>query len=233
MKSDFIRDNPLLIQALRQARYERTEAVIKASKNCTYIVSEDFKHRMERLIEAQRKPYYKYTDTRAKKTALVLAATLVIMLATVFSVSALREPVVRFIVETFELFSSVIFERPSSEELPLPEALSRIFIPEFVPEGFVFDEEASVLLDRQAFFFFSGDDGTIEYRQLLKDGREVGINTEGVVHEYILVGGHKGIFFSNLGMQTILWADGRYGFYLTGPVSKETLVAMALSLSKK
>jgi len=230
MKQDFIRDNPQLIRALRQAQDEKTDALIEASKGTPYAPSVEFERNMERLIRVQRKPYYKYTNTRAKKALLALAAAFIIMIPTVFSVSALREPVVKFFVEVYELFSSVFFGGASIEAPPM--TLAQIYLPEYIPEGYTLDESATIEMSRQAIFLYHGTDGIIEYQQFLYDSAGFTINTEGIVHEEILVGEHAGVFYSNLGNQTILWTNSQYGFSLSGPVPKEELLAMALSLKK-
>ena len=232
MKQDFIRENPQLIQALRQAQDEKTDALIEASKSSTHVVSDHFKHEMEQMARAQRKPYYKYTNTRAKKALIVLAATFILMISMVFSVSALREPVVKFFVEVYELFSSVFFEKTVPEDI-IPTTLEQIYLPEYVPEGFALDETSSIEMSATAFFLYMGERGTIEYQQFTIDTRGFSINTEGIDHEEIFVSEHNGIYYSNLGSQTILWTTSQYGFSLAGPVPKEELLAMALSLKEK
>ena len=232
MKQDFIRENPLLIQALRQAQDEKTDALIEASKNSTHIVSDHFKHEMERIARAQRKSYYRYTNTRAKRAILAFAAALILMITMVFSVSALREPVVKFFVEVYELFSSVFFEKTVPEE-SIPTTLEQIYLPEYIPEGYALDEASSIEMSALTFHMYIGENGAIEYQQFIFDSSGFTINTEGIAHEMIMVGEHEGIFYSNLGNQTVLWASDPYGFSLAGPVSKEELLKMALSLKEK
>ena len=232
MKQDFIRDNPQLLRALRQAQDEKTDAIIEASKNSTHVASEHFKREMERLARAQRKPYYKYTNTRAKKAVLALAAAFILMITTVFSVSALREPVVKFFIEVYELFSSVFFEKTPQEE-SIPTTLEQIYLPTYIPDGYSLDEASSIEMSGQVSFRYYGNNEILEYKQFLLDSAGFTINTEGIVYEDILVGEYKGIYCSNLGSQTILWANDQYGFSLAGPVPKEKLLAMALSLKEK
>jgi len=226
MNKDFIRDNPQLLRALRQAQDEKTDALIEASKNSTHVVSDHFKDEMERLIRAQRKPYYRYTNTRAKKTVLALAATFILMITMVFSVSALREPVVKFFVEVYERFSSVFFR----ETADIPTTLEQIYMPEYVPEGYTLDKASSIEMSKLVIYLYPGTDGTVEYQQFLPDFAGFTINTEGIVHEDVFVGENEGVYYSNLGNQTILWTNDHYGFSLSGPVPKEELLAMALSL---
>ena len=50
------------------------------------------------------KPYYRFVNTNAKKAMLALAAVILLLITMIFSVSALREPVVQFLKEVYESF---------------------------------------------------------------------------------------------------------------------------------
>jgi len=233
MKQDFIRDNPLIIQALRENQNKKADALMEAAENLHFPFSPAFEQRMERLIRAQRKPYYPLVSTRARKTMLALAAVLILLTTLVFSVSALRVPVIRFIVETYEKFSAIFFV-PEDDPARLPETVESIYIPHWLPEGYTFDEAQSVVSDSQAIHLFVSQQGdAVLFQQYTLTSAGLGLNTEGVPSEEILVGEYLGICCSNLGSQTILWENGQYGFSLEGPVDKEVLLRMACSVKEK
>lgn len=233
MKQDFIRDNPQIIQALRQAREDRIEAMLEAAKTCTYEPSEKARRNMEQLIQAQRKPYYKLTNTRPKKTLLALAAVLLIMITMVFSVSALREPLLRFIVETYEKFSAVFFV-PEEGSAPLPDTIETQQFPHWMPEGYTPDDTQEMISDTQAIhFIISNHSDPILYQQYTLTTSGFTINTEGITTERVQVGAFTGIYYSNLGSQTVIWEDGQYGFSLSGPINKRDLLLMANSVKEK
>ena len=65
--------------------------------------SNRFNKRMERLINAQRKSYYKLINTAAKRVAIIFILILT-MFTTAFSVKAIREPIIEFVKQIYETF---------------------------------------------------------------------------------------------------------------------------------
>ena len=227
MKQDFIQRNPMLLMAIGEAMDRRVERIPVAE----HTFSPAFEQKMNRLIRAQSKPYYRFVNTKPKKAVLALAAVLIMLLTTVFSVSALREPVVRFIVEVYEKFSAIVFD--TGEATEIPTTLEVYFESTWLPKGFVFDEAQSMDSDLQSIRLFISSQGDAIVFQQYTLASMLGVNTEGVLSEEILVGDYIGIYYSNLGSQTILWENGKYGFSLEGPVDKEILLRMARSLREK
>ena len=79
----------------------KNEKLLKALGD---IDSKYVKEAMPRPEGAQSKPYYRYYNTGAKKALLALAAVILLLITMVFSVSALREPVVEFLTEIYHMF---------------------------------------------------------------------------------------------------------------------------------
>jgi len=100
MKQDFIRENPAIIRALGVAMDRKVERIPVIQ----HTFSPAFEGRMNRLLRAQDKSYYRFVNTGAKRAVLALAVVILLLITMVFSVSALREPVVQFIAEIYEIF---------------------------------------------------------------------------------------------------------------------------------
>lgn len=79
-----------------------------------FTFSEKFIKRMDKLIRAQRKSYYKFINTAAKRAAVIFAAIITLFTASL-SVKAIREPVVRFIKQVYETFIHYTFEGDTVE----------------------------------------------------------------------------------------------------------------------
>jgi len=206
---------------------------MEAAENMNFSFSLSFERKMEKLIRAQRKPYYPLVSTRARKTVLALAAVLILLATLVFSVSALRVPFLKFIVETYEKFSSMIFMQ-SETEAPLPTTLERIYEPMYIPEGYALDEENTITLSYQRILPYSAERGIIEFQQFVLGTTEQVINTEGVPTMEIAIGDDTiGLYYFNKGKQSLVWEDNQYGFSLAGGLEKEVLLAMARSLKEK
>jgi len=64
----------------------------------------DCKYVREAMPIEQAKPYHRFVNTSAKRAVLALVTVILLLIAMVFSVSALREPVVQFLKEVYEIF---------------------------------------------------------------------------------------------------------------------------------
>lgn len=79
-----------------------------------FTFSEKFIKRMDKLIRAQRKSYYKFINTAAKRAAVIFAAIITLFTASL-SVKAIREPVVKFIKQVYETFIHYSFDGDTVE----------------------------------------------------------------------------------------------------------------------
>jgi len=64
----------------------------------------DGKYIKEAMPKEETKPYFRFVNTGAKRTLLALAVVMLLLITMVFSVSALREPVMEFISEIYHMF---------------------------------------------------------------------------------------------------------------------------------
>lgn len=62
-----------------------------------------------------------------------------------------------------------------------------------------------------------------------KAGTRIDINTEGIQTESILVNQNQGIYYSNKGMNDLIWIDDVYVHSIIGKVSKNEMMNMAIS----
>ena len=83
---------------------------------------------MDKLIRAQRKSYYKFINTAAKRAAVIFAAIITLFTASL-SVRAIREPVVKFIKQVYETFIHYSFDGGTTDKISKEYAIR-------VPENF-------------------------------------------------------------------------------------------------
>jgi len=193
--------------------------------------SPEFEQRMERRIRAQEKPYYRLINTNAKKAVLALAATFILMITMVFSVSALREPVVRFIVEVYEKFSTVFFSNHDGELVP-PATLETIYEPSWLPDGYVLEDAMTMATDFSRTDYYAKGNDYIVLQQYTLSNR-MNINTEGTEIQSALIHGNTAILYQNKGAWTLAWDNGLYGFTLSGPEETGNMLRIAESLQEK
>ncbi len=84
--------------------------------------------------------------------ACIIIALFVIMTTTVMSVEALRVPVIRFIIETFEKFTSINFDLDS--ETIIPATIETKYEPEYITAGYnLFNKNSSDIMPRMILIF--------------------------------------------------------------------------------
>ena len=81
-----------------------------------FTFSEKFIKRMDKLIRAQRKSYYKFINTAGKRAAVIFAAIITLFTASL-SVKAIREPVVRFVKRVYETFIHYSFDGGTTDKI--------------------------------------------------------------------------------------------------------------------
>jgi len=215
-------NDDILIQAL--ALYEeRWLASLPTEEELSqiYTFSLRFERRMARLFSQQKKPYYPYVN-RAWKRAVLAAAIALMILGASMSVSAIREPVIRFIVKIYERFSSMLFVA----EKEIEEWLYR---PSYLPDNYllVYEEQFKWVII-QHYENTEGDEITLRQYRLTEF--EFQVDTENVAIEDIEVKGQQGIFYRNKGWSNLVWSDGQFSFWLVARLHKEDMIKIALSV---
>lgn len=94
-----------------------------------YIFSERFNKRMQKLIKSQKKLYWNFVNTAAKRAAVIFVAIITIF-TVAFSVKAIREPILKFIEQVYETFTYYSYEGDTTETITKEYVITQL------PEGF-------------------------------------------------------------------------------------------------
>ena len=144
---------------------------------------------------------------------VVFVAAIIILLVSAMSVSAMRAAVFEFITEVNEKFTHIFFnESRSSQDAADGFA---IYEPAYIPEGFKLvnkNTDGLVLLE------YEKENDFISYSQQCLENVSININTEGVKLEELEFKGLPAKYYSNQGVQNLLWHDDKY-MYMVSSVS--------------
>ena len=116
-------------EMLNAWEYERLDIDSTEKIHC----SEEYTRNMEKLIRAQKRPLWNYTNTVGKKVA-VIALVILLAFGASMSVSAVRKPVVEFIVNVYERFVEIFFGEDDMMEAPC--GMDTIYALGNLPEGY-------------------------------------------------------------------------------------------------
>jgi hypothetical protein len=171
-----------------------------------------FEEKMLRFIRRKTVPYDRFINTWGKQAALFAIVFLLAVSAAVFSVKALRDPVVEFFVEVYESFSTMIF-LPKNEASSFSGKLENSAFPAFIPDGYtlVSQIENETTLTAE---YKNVAGKLLIYEQCLLSSTQINIDTEGIEIEGISVSGTAGIYFHNKGYHNLIWNDEIYGYSL-------------------
>ncbi len=190
--------------------------------------SEEFYKKMDRLIKIRKRPYYIFIKTTGTKAASILLIILITLSATVFSVKAFRDPVIKFIVETFEKYSRITFQREGDYKNIAPEDIN-FYKLTYLPEGF------EIVINNKGYHFYelelSKGEDIISFSQSIAGAGNMTVDTEGAQIEDITFRGVEGIYFLSKGYHTIVWLEDGYLFYVAGTLEKDEIFKIGENLA--
>ena len=206
--------------------------------------SRRFTRRMRRLVRKARhiEASWRAQDQAAgvsyprrsltgQRKRVLLAAIILATVLSVFSIAAAREAVFGFFVQVYEKFSTIIFNSGAADptETADPSEIGDgMKEPSDLPAGYVetFRQETTKYCE---VIYTHADGSELSFIRQLSNNMQMIIDSENIHTEDILIGQTKGLYFSNKGMQSIVWQDDLYVYQLSGNFTKEELINLANS----
>ncbi|ABZ85427.1 hypothetical protein HM1_2918 [Heliomicrobium modesticaldum Ice1] len=214
----------MLREAVIKADICELEA-LPADHEIEHEFSKRFERRMRKLVRRSKTGSAAGGVVFLRRRAVALAAAIVILLATAMSVSAVRAAVFEFITEVYEKFTHIFFNESQSSN----DAAGKFIVrrPSFIPEGFELINEKTagpVLL-----VYEKGSD-YISYSQQRLEDVSMDINTEGAELEELEFKGLPAKYYSNRGVQNLLWYDDKYMYMVSSTLDRDIVFKIAESV---
>ena len=222
MKIDFT--DEMLREAVVRADIRELEAM-PADHEIEHEFSKRFERRMGKLIRRGKTGSPVGAIAFLRRHMVAFVAAIIILFASAMSVSAVRAAVFEFITEVYEKFTHMFFE----ESPPSQESSDEFIVrrPSFIPEGFELVSEKTagpVLL-----VYEKGSD-YISYSQQRVEDVSMDINTEGAELEELEFKGLPAKYYSNQGVQNLLWYDDEYLYMVSSTLDRDTVFRIAESV---
>lgn len=184
-------------------------------------ISPTLEHRAEKTLSRQSSFLYSFINTAAKRVACILAAVLLATTVTTFSVEALREGFLSFVVEIFDGGSSVAL--PGEPESLAPK------LPGYIPEGYKLT--ATTLNGHTVIRQYRKDRySSFQFSQHPK-GTNITVYTKNTDYRTVtLAEQYEGIIFENSGETFLIFNDTREMYAVIGTLPEEELYRIAESL---
>ncbi|MBU5334392.1 DUF4367 domain-containing protein [Anaerocolumna aminovalerica] len=188
-----------------------------------YQFSKRFQRRMKKLIKQSMKKENSVRTTFINKRIAVVFLSIFILLASSMNVSAVRRAVFEFISYVYEKYTEIIFDNSK----PITKGEFTPFTPSYIPEGFTINLED---LDGSVYLEYIKSDDYIIYEQKNKEDVTSHINTEGIEVEDTEINGQPAIYYSNYGVQNLIWHDELYMYSIFSTLNKEEVFRIAMSI---
>ena len=222
MKIDFT--DEMLREAVVRADIRELEAM-PADHEIEHEFSKRFERRMGKLIRRGKTGSPVGAIAFLRRHMVAFVAAIIILFASAMSVSAVRAAVFEFITEVYEKFTHIFFNESRSSSDSAGEFIVRR--PSFIPEGFELVSEKTagpVLL-----VYEKGSD-YISYRQQRVEDVSMDINTEGAELEELEFKGLPAKYYSNQGVQNLLWYDDEYLYMVSSTLDRDAVFRIAESV---
>lgn len=192
--------------AFRQVASAEFAHVPANEKSIDYIFSPDFERRMERLIHRQKKPYYRFVNTAAKRVAVIFLLCAV-LLASACSVKAIREPIIEFVTEIYEAFTRIFWEGDTTG------VIQQEYVITALPEGFYQTDELKSEIFNQ-YTYENGRGNFIEFSQFATAKAQYNVDTEYTTETVEMIAGKEVHLYTNEDRCVMLWTEAGYVFQL-------------------
>lgn len=190
-----------------------------------YIFSERFNKRMQKLIKSQKKLYWNFVNTAAKRAAVIFVAIITIFTAA-FSVKAIREPILKFIKQIYETFAYYSYEGDTTETITKEYVITQL------PQGFEqtdkIQSEASIIT-----IYENAQGNTIEFAQTATKQHSGYFfdNEKGTIYTEIINGSNIE-FHETYDTRQALWLKEGYVLEITcyGDINVDIIKQIILSI---
>ncbi|MCH5303553.1 MAG: DUF4367 domain-containing protein [Ruminococcus sp.] len=219
---DRIIDDKMLISALEIYENKRlSDYNLRES----FTPSKSFEKKMEKLIKSQTNFYYRVTYTKTRKTLVALVATL-ILLASVLSVTAVRETILNFFVYHGDGENNAVVIEYNDENSSLyPKKIEKAYSLSYVPEGYTLSEKTSDE-DNLSEIYVCGED-YLDFEQFTKDDYLSASDSEFSAAKSESFNGQDYIIRTSDDMTMLIWEKDGYVFELVGFIEKSEMFKVA------
>lgn len=217
----------MLKEAVIQADIYEIET-LPTDDEIEYEFSNEFERKMKKLIRQSktRSPVGGMAFLRRRAVALI--AAIIILFASAMSVSAVRAAVFEFITEVYEKFTHIFFDESRSSQDAADGFV--IYEPAYIPEGF---ELVNRKIGGLVLLEYEKGDEFVSYSQQRLENVSMNINTEGVKLEELEFKGLPAKYYSNQGVQNLLWYDDKYMYMVSSTLDRDTVFRIAESIKIK
>jgi len=191
--------------------------------------SKRFTRRMKKLIRIYSSGKTNVKSHIGGKRWIAILAAVIMAFSMALSVSAVRESIYKFVSQVYDKYTQIFFSQTSSSS-QTESLIFEAYVPSYIPEGFQLvhqEKDDMVILEYE-----KGKD-FVSYDQEPIENVSARINTEGVKIEDTKLNGAPAQYYSNKGIQNLIWYDSHYMYTVSSTLDRKTVFRIAESVPMK
>lgn len=192
-----------------------------------HVFSEEFENKMAKLLEEPPKRRFNVFNTVGKRVAVILIVLALTLTTAVFSVEALRVPVIEFFMKVYEEFTSLFVDDSDTEYND--DFVFEPKTPKVVLDGFEVTQERKNELMYQL-EYISADGRRYYYKQnTLYQNQMIDILNSDYT-ELIESNGINYYYYFTDDSCRLVWFDETYAYMVSGDTDKDEMLKVAQSV---
>ena len=185
--------------------YDRFSNEVKTEISC----SEEYERKMNLLLQRERMPhFYRYFNTVGKRVA-VIALALLITCSISMSVTAIRKPIVNFLIHTYDSVIELFFASEDIEEAP--ERIEKLYTFSVLPENS--EWLTQFINEKDVTTTWANDDVNLTLIQTTLDAK-LFVNEDFAEFQICDMAGMRVAVIEKFGVSLYLWNTEEYAFHL-------------------
>lgn len=178
--------------------------------------SKEFEDKVHLINKKRKSLFYQATKTVPRRIAVILVAAIIVFTMTM-SISALRTPLINFIMNIYENYINIYFVE-DEESSNIPTSIEHMYVPSYIPDNYMQIDSQNYGVSAETIWM--NDESLIILNQdPLNENFNVHINNEGADYQTISISGNDIYYYVKDGYYFIIWTDQAYLFTITCPES--------------
>lgn len=182
-------------------------------------VSKEFKKKMSKLIERQKKSYFKLICTASRRVACIVVIILVLF-ASSLSVKAVRNALHDFFMNVFSDHTEISVDIDDINDYP--ETIENEYMIDGIPEGFELTEYDKNV--NSVCYYYKKGDSFIFFEQKLKSPDTYNVDNEHSSMKYIDDSGQEYIIHTLDRSILVTWDNGEYILIIASNLDKKSIL---------
>lgn len=221
---DYDLSDKILQEALLNVdRYELS--LLPDDNEINHMFSKSFIKKMNKLIRQSKRNGNYMPLTFFKKRFVAVLVAGIITIGSAISVYAARKYIYKFFTEIYEKYTHIFFKSDNTKSNLDFEF--QAYSPAYIPDGFKLTLKN---INTTVLLVYENTNQYISYSQIKLDEASLDINTENVRLENIKFLGLPAKYYSNCGIQNLIWHDDHYMFSVSTTLPKEDLFEICESI---